>query len=71
MVVTGDPSQIDLHPREPSGLGHALGILSETKGVAICRFSRVDVVRHDLVARIVEAYEDDARRASGTAKPDR
>ena len=71
MAVTGDPSQIDLHPREPSGLGHALGILSETKGVAICRFSRVDVVRHDLVARIVEAYEDDARRASGTAKPDR
>ena len=71
MAVTGDPSQIDLHPREPSGLGHALGILDNTKGVAICRFSRVDVVRHDLVARIVEAYEDDARRRDGAAQPDR
>lgn len=71
MAVTGDPSQIDLHPREPSGLGHALGILDNTKGVAICRFSRVDVVRHDLVARIVEAYEDDARRRDGAGQPDR
>jgi len=71
MAVTGDPSQIDLHPRDPSGLAHALGILANTKGVAICRFSRVDVVRHDLVARIVEAYEDDARRSAVQASGDR
>ena len=62
MAVTGDPSQVDLNPRDPSGLPHALDILSGTKGVAITRFTRVDVVRHDLVARIVEAYEEDAAR---------
>ena len=62
MPVTGDPSQVDLNPRDPSGLPHALDILSGTKGVAITRFTRVDVVRHDLVARIVEAYEEDAAR---------
>lgn len=69
MAVTGDPSQCDLSPRDPSGLPHALDILSGTKGVAITRFSRVDVVRHDLVARIVEAYEEDARRRTGPAQP--
>ena len=55
MAVTGDPSQCDLHPRDPSGLPHALSILARTKGVSINRFTRDDVVRHDLVARIVEA----------------
>ena len=69
MAVTGDPSQVDLGPRDPSGLPHALDLLKNTKGVAITRFSRVDVVRHDLVARIVEAYEDDARRTTGAAQP--
>ncbi len=69
MAVTGDPSQVDLSPRDPSGLPHALSLLANTKGVAITRFSRVDVVRHDLVARIVEAYEDDARRTTGAAQP--
>ena len=65
MAVTGDPSQTDLSPREPSGLAHALGILDDTPRVAICRFSRADVVRHSLVAHIVEAYEEDARRNGG------
>ncbi|OLF75557.1 phosphate starvation-inducible protein PhoH [Maricaulis sp. W15] len=69
MAVTGDPSQCDLNPRDPSGLPHALDILANTKGVAITRFSRVDVVRHDLVARIVEAYEEDARGRTGPAQP--
>ena len=68
MAVTGDPSQCDLSPRDPSGLPHALDILANTKGVAITRFSRVDVVRHNLVARIVEAYEEDARRKTGPAQ---
>lgn len=65
MAVTGDPSQCDLHPRDPSGLPHALTILAKTKGVSINRFTRDDVVRHDLVARIVEAYEEDARKPGG------
>lgn len=62
MAVTGDPTQCDLHPRDPSGLPHALQILSNTRGVSITRFAREDVVRHDLVARIVAAYEEDARQ---------
>lgn len=57
MAITGDPSQTDLHPREPSGLAHALGILEHVEGIAVHRFTRADVVRHDLVARIVDAYE--------------
>jgi phosphate starvation-inducible PhoH-like protein len=65
MAVTGDPSQCDLQPRDPSGLPHALTILANTRGVSITRFTRDDVVRHNLVARIVEAYEEDARRTGG------
>ncbi|MEE2565441.1 PhoH family protein [Hyphobacterium sp. Y6023] len=57
MVVTGDPTQTDLDRRQPSGLPEALGILKDDPRVAITRFERGDVVRHDLVARIVEAYE--------------
>jgi phosphate starvation-inducible protein PhoH and related proteins len=57
MAVTGDPSQTDLHPREPSGLAHALKILEGVPRIGINRFTRADVVRHDLVAQIVEAYE--------------
>ena len=68
MAVTGDPSQCDLNPRDPSGLPHALDILGRTKGVAITRFTRTDVVRHDLVARIVEAYEEDARQQGGPGR---
>ena len=64
MVVTGDPSQTDLNPREPSGLAHALAILDGVSGISINRFTRKDVVRHDLVARIVDAYE----RAEETGK---
>jgi phosphate starvation-inducible PhoH-like protein len=60
MVVTGDPSQVDLKAGETSGLTHAVNILDGLEGVRIVRFSRVDVVRHPLVGRIVEAYERDA-----------
>lgn len=63
MAVTGDPSQCDLHPRDPSGLPHALSILAKTKGVAAIIFDKSDVVRHDLVARIVAAYEEDAAKS--------
>ncbi|WP_245297091.1 MULTISPECIES: PhoH family protein [Rhodomicrobium] len=57
MVVTGDPSQIDLPPGQTSGLGEAIGILKDVKGIAHIPFTSADVVRHELVARIVEAYE--------------
>lgn len=57
MVVTGDPTQTDLDHRQPSGLPEALDILKNDKAVRMIRFERRDVVRHDLVARIVDAYE--------------
>jgi phosphate starvation-inducible PhoH-like protein len=66
MVVTGDPSQIDLPRGEVSGLEQAVGLLAEVKGIVSVRFTAADVVRRDLVARIVEAYD-----RVGAAQPDR
>lgn len=57
MVVTGDPSQIDLPPGVGSGLVEAERLLKGVKGIESVRFSASDVVRRDLVARIVEAYD--------------
>jgi phosphate starvation-inducible PhoH-like protein len=62
-VVTGDVSQIDLPRGSPSGLIDAERILKRVKGIAVTRFSSADVVRHPLVARIVDAY-DAADRAA-------
>jgi phosphate starvation-inducible PhoH-like protein len=62
MVVTGDPTQIDLPHGQLSGLNEASRILAGVEGVAIVRFTGADVVRHPLVQRIVEAYEKDERR---------
>ncbi|WP_183801383.1 PhoH family protein [Mycoplana azooxidifex] len=57
MIVTGDPSQIDLPRGTKSGLVEALQILRGVEGVSVVRFKDVDVVRHPMVARIVRAYE--------------
>ncbi len=57
MVITGDPSQIDLPPGQESGLEQAVGLLRGVKGIQTVRFTSKDVVRRDLVARIVEAYD--------------
>jgi phosphate starvation-inducible PhoH-like protein len=62
MIVTGDPTQIDLRPGELSGLNEATRILDEVEGVSVIRFTGADVVRHPLVQRIVDAYERDERR---------
>jgi phosphate starvation-inducible protein PhoH and related proteins len=59
MVVTGDPSQIDLVRADQSGLAHAITILEDIAGVDVIRFAAQDVVRHRLVAKIVEAYHRD------------
>ena len=56
IVVTGDPTQIDLDGR-PSGLMHALKILKEIDQIGIHRFEKRDIVRHALVQKIVDAYE--------------
>jgi len=56
-VVTGDTSQIDLPKGTTSGLIDAERVLRSVKGIATTRFTSADVVRHPLVARIVEAYD--------------
>ena len=65
MVLTGDPSQSDLPPGETSGLSDALALLEKVEGVRVARFTAADVVRHPLVARIIDAYDarDAARRS--------
>lgn len=65
-VVTGDVSQIDLPKAQTSGLVEAEQVLRRTSGIAMCRFTSQDVVRHPLVARIVDAYE--AYDAHGAAQ---
>jgi phosphate starvation-inducible PhoH-like protein len=65
MVVTGDPSQIDLVRPDQSGLAHALSILESLPGVEVIRFAPQDVVRHRLVAHIVEAYQRDEGKRGG------
>lgn len=56
-VVTGDVSQIDLPKGVPSGLVDAAHVLHQVPGIAFTHFTSADVVRHPLVARIVEAYD--------------
>lgn len=65
MVVTGDPGQVDLPGREASGLGHALQILNGVEGVHQMALTAADVVRHDLVGRIIEAYDADSKKPFG------
>jgi len=61
-VVTGDISQIDLPKGASSGLIDAESILRQVQGIAITHFTSADVVRHPLVARIVDAYEAQRKR---------
>jgi len=57
MVVTGDPGQIDLPRGVTSGLIEATKVLENVKGIEIVRMEAMDVIRHDVVSRIVEAYD--------------
>jgi phosphate starvation-inducible protein PhoH and related proteins len=63
MVVTGDPSQVDLPPQTKSGLADALEAVAGVEGIGIVRFTEKDVVRHPLVAKIVGAYETRDKKA--------
>ena len=67
-VITGDVTQIDLPPEKKSGLVHAAEILASIKDVGFCRFSSKDVVRHPLVARIIEAYDREDERHQALSK---
>ena len=66
MVVNGDPSQVDLPPGQTSGLADAVRLLEGIDGIAHVAFTSADVIRHELVARIVDAYDKAA-----AAKPER
>jgi phosphate starvation-inducible protein PhoH and related proteins len=57
MIVTGDPSQVDLPPGQTSGLAEATRLLSNVEGIGHIVYTAEDVIRHELVARIVEAYD--------------
>jgi phosphate starvation-inducible protein PhoH and related proteins len=61
MIVTGDPSQIDLPPGQTSGLIEALRIIKGIDDIATIEFKGSDVVRHELVMKIVQAYEADRK----------
>jgi phosphate starvation-inducible protein PhoH and related proteins len=62
MMVTGDPSQVDLPPGQTSGLAEAVRLLENIEGIGHIAFTAADVIRHELVARIVEAYDKAAAR---------
>jgi phosphate starvation-inducible PhoH-like protein len=57
MIVTGDPSQVDLPGGQTSGLAEAVRLLADVEGVGHVAFGHEDVIRHELVARIVAAYD--------------
>ncbi len=65
MIVTGDPSQVDLPPGQTSGLAEASRLLADVEGIGHVAFKNEDVIRHELVGRIVAAYD----RASPVQKP--
>lgn len=62
MIVTGDPSQVDLPPGQTSGLADAVRLLENIEGIGHVAFTAADVIRHELVARIVDAYDKAAAR---------
>ena len=62
MIVTGDPSQVDLPPGQTSGLAEAVRLLEGVEGIGHCVFTAADVIRHELVARIVSAYDKASAR---------
>ena len=68
MVVTGDPSQIDLPQGTRSGLVDSIETLEGVEGLTFVRFTDVDMVRHTLVTRVVQAYEKSERAALDAGK---
>ena len=67
-VVTGDITQVDLQRGQKSGLNDAISVMKNVRGIAFAHFSSTDVVRHPLVARIVDAYEAASSIAVEAAK---
>ncbi len=69
-VITGDLTQTDLPDAARSGLRHALRILAGVEGIGFVQFTDVDVVRHPLVQKIIQAYEREDLAAAARAKAD-
>jgi phosphate starvation-inducible PhoH-like protein len=69
MVITGDITQVDLPRDQQSGLIVVADILKEVDGVEFVRFGGEDVVRHRLVQRIVEAYDEHASQLAPGLRP--
>ena len=65
IVITGDITQIDLPPDKTSGLRDAMRVVAGIADIAICNLTSADVVRHELVSKIIEAYD---RRSSGAKR---
>ena len=65
MVVTGDVTQVDLPPEQRSGLIAVADVLTQIDGIEFVSFGAEDVVRHKLVQRIVEAYDEHSQREGG------
>jgi phosphate starvation-inducible PhoH-like protein len=59
IIITGDPSQIDLQKRIPSGLIHSMEILKDIKDISFVHLTTNDVVRNPLVKQILQAYENE------------
>lgn len=68
-VITGDATQIDLPRGAHSGLTHVANILKDVKGIGFTHFQNRDVVRHPLVQRIVEAYDEHEANTTSLEKP--
>jgi phosphate starvation-inducible PhoH-like protein len=68
MIVTGDPSQVDLPQGQVSGLAEATRLLRNIEGVGIVAYTAEDVIRHELVGRIVEAYDKEALKLASGAR---
>ena len=66
MIVTGDRTQIDLPPSQKSGLIEAQRILKDVSGIAFIEMDKRDIVRHKLVTRVVEAYEQESKQHRAT-----
>ena len=62
MVINGDVTQIDLPPHVKSGLIDAQRVLANVSDIESVTFTEDDVVRHDLVAAIIHAYEEDTKK---------
>ena len=66
IVITGDITQIDLPPDKVSGLKDAMRVLEGIKDIAICNLTSADVVRHELVSKIIEAYDKRDNKSQST-----